>query len=85
MVVAMAPCSPDPILGSMSLVEDLGYDSLGLIELAFAVTQAFALPAMSEEDSRNVTTIADVEELVVRLSSPSPEAGERSAPIKNEL
>lgn len=52
------------IAGETRLTEDLGYDSLALIELAFALEKELALPPISETDVIEVATVADVEAFV---------------------
>jgi acyl carrier protein len=49
------------------LTADLGYDSLGLIELAGALEAEFALRPVSERDLAGIETAADVVELVAAL------------------
>ena len=66
-VLEMAPFSSSAVSGSTTLKDDLGYDSLGLFELAAAIEQEFALPTISADDSHNVRTIADVEDIVARI------------------
>lgn len=65
-VLALAP---DPVArpdGSTRLVDDLGYDSLRLMDLTIALEEHFHLRA-SREDTADVSTLADVEALVGRL------------------
>lgn len=48
----------------MRLEEDLGYDSLLLVELAVAIEREFALPPIAEEQAMDIRTVADIERLV---------------------
>jgi len=66
-VLELAPLEPPAPAGNWDLVTDLGYDSLGLIELAVALEQELSLPPLSEHDSLGVTLLDDVEQLVVRV------------------
>jgi acyl carrier protein len=66
-VLELAPIAPPAPAGNWDLVEDLGYDSLGLIELAVALEQELSLPPLSEHDSLGVTLLDDVEDLVIRV------------------
>jgi acyl carrier protein len=63
-ILDLAPIPVDTPSGRTRLVEDLGYHSLALLELAFALEDRFALPAMSEEQAQGIATMADVEEYV---------------------
>jgi acyl carrier protein len=63
-----------PVAGTVapatSLTVDLGFDSLGLIELAVYLEQELQLPAAAEDDLAGVETVADVEALVLGLLVP---------------
>jgi acyl carrier protein len=60
----MAPLRTAPVvLGSM-LREDLGYDSLSLLELAAALEDEFGLPAWAELDAEPAEKVVDVEHVV---------------------
>lgn len=47
------------------LVEDLGYHSLALLELAFALEDEFDLPPIDEAVADLIRTVGDVEDNVV--------------------
>jgi acyl carrier protein len=63
-VSEFAPADIDGITPGSRLVEDLGYHSLALLELAFAIEDEFDLPPMDEETAQNFRTVQDVEDLV---------------------
>lgn len=68
LVEAMAPTPPvgatvDSALDS-ALVDDLGYDSLRLLELSIAAEQAFALPPVSPDKLVGIVTVRDLAEFV---------------------
>lgn len=65
--VELAPMSPVAVTASSRLVADLGYDSLGLLELAAALEHDMALAEISEDDATGVETLGDAQDLVVRL------------------
>jgi acyl carrier protein len=67
-VLDMAPIQDREISDTTLLVEDLGYDSLGLIELAAAIEHELALAQISSADAGEVASVGDVERLVERLS-----------------
>jgi acyl carrier protein len=64
-VTDLAPLRNTPVTRASSLREDLGYDSLSLIELAAALEDEFGLPASAELDAEAAETVQDVEEIVL--------------------
>jgi acyl carrier protein len=57
----------DQISTSSRLVEDLGFDSILLLELAVALEEHFDLPSLDEAGRRGVRTVHDVESLVAQV------------------
>jgi acyl carrier protein len=57
---ADAASTPD-----MLLVADLGYNSVLLIELAFALEELFGLDRLSEGDAPPIGTVGDLQEYVL--------------------
>lgn len=55
----------DELRGDMSLVEDLSFHSLSLLELAFTLEDEFDLSPIDEAVARQITTVAHVEQHVV--------------------
>lgn len=51
---------------SARLVEQLGYDSLALLELAFAVEETFGLRPMDLQTASTIQSSADLEAYVLR-------------------
>jgi acyl carrier protein len=49
----------------LTLVDDLEYTSLALLELAFTLEDEFELPPIDEETARSIVTIRDIEEHVL--------------------
>ncbi len=60
----LSPTKAEPVLGAR-LVDDLGYHSLALLELAFALEDEFNLPTIDEATARSIITVADVERHVL--------------------
>lgn len=61
----LAP-SPDVTdIEDAHLIDNLGYHSLGLLELAFTLEDEFGLPPISEEQGRAIQTVRNVEDYVV--------------------
>jgi acyl carrier protein len=70
----LAPADSDGISAESRLVEDLGYHSLALLELAFALEEEFGLPPLDERRAQEIRTVRDVENLVAALAG-SRDAG----------
>jgi acyl carrier protein len=66
-VLALAPEQAVQSDASTRLVDDLGYDSLRLLELTIALEEHFHVRA-SREDTEDVHALGDVEALVRRLA-----------------
>lgn len=49
------------------LVEHLAFHSLALLELGFALEDEFDLPTLDQSQVQHITTVEEVEELVVGL------------------
>ncbi|MBQ2926572.1 MAG: acyl carrier protein [Ruminiclostridium sp.] len=54
--------NPDDITLEAAFVEDLGVDSLDLVELSMALEEEFGIEEMSEEDMANIKTVGDLVE-----------------------
>ncbi|MFD3430801.1 phosphopantetheine-binding protein [Nocardia fluminea] len=64
-VKALAPAPRTDDVTGAHLVDDLGYHSLGLVELAFALEDAFDLPPIDEQSASNIRTVTDIEDYCV--------------------
>ena len=51
---------PEEITAETSFSEDLGADSVDLVELAMALEDEFGLEEMPEEDMSSITTVGDL-------------------------
>lgn len=67
-VLRLAPDRPETATSEQLLSEDLGYDSLALAELAFALEEIFRLPPLPGEETADIHSVADVELLVTGLA-----------------
>jgi acyl carrier protein len=65
-VIKSRPATGDDPSRSLKLVADLGCESLTLLELAFALEDEFDLAPIDEKRAREIVTVDDVEEHVVR-------------------
>jgi len=64
-VASLAPAADATPTPDAALVADLGYHSLALLELAFALEDEYGLPPLSEEVAQSIRTVADIEDYVV--------------------
>ncbi|MBP3319206.1 MAG: acyl carrier protein [Ruminiclostridium sp.] len=53
---------PDAVTLEATFVEDLGVDSLDLVELSMALEDEFGIEEMSEEDMATIKTVGDLVE-----------------------
>ena len=60
------------------LVEDLGYHSLALLELAFTLEDEFGLEPIDQETAKTILTALDLEEFVMQRASPGSAMAPRS-------
>ena len=58
--------NPDDITLEAAFVEDLGVDSLDLVELSMALEEEFGIEEMSEEDMANIKTVGDLVEYLAK-------------------
>jgi acyl carrier protein len=71
LVVEAAPIDIAEVRGDMTLTDELGYDSLSLLELMSLLEAEFGLPPV-DSDFRDVRTLADAEAMVERLLTADP-------------
>jgi acyl carrier protein len=64
-VASLAPVQVAEVTSQMSLVDGLGYQSLALLELAFALEDEFKLPQIEQERAAQIRTVRDIEDYVV--------------------
>jgi acyl carrier protein len=62
----MAPDGAPEPAPDARLVEDLGYDSLAIIEMALELERELGLPRLQEEEAMDIETVGQVEALVIR-------------------
>lgn len=55
---------PESIADDAFLVADLGYDSLGLLELVSALEVEFGLTEVPEDEALEIETVADLRDLL---------------------
>ncbi|MCI4066421.1 phosphopantetheine-binding protein [Micromonospora sp. R77] len=65
-IADMAPNQGVDITPGTNLVKDLGYHSLALMEVAFAIEDEFDLDPIDEDTARKISTVGAVQDLVVK-------------------
>ncbi|QNP68330.1 acyl carrier protein [Streptomyces roseirectus] len=67
-VTEVGRTDPGTVTGTARLTDDLGFDSLQLIQLAVALEERFAIDEVEETAMFDIVTVGDVEELVGKLA-----------------
>ncbi len=57
----------ESITSDTSFVDDLGADSLDVVELTMALEEEFGLPEVPEEDLKAIITVGDLADYVSRF------------------
>ena len=60
LIVEQLSVDPDSVTLDAAVVEDLGVDSLDLVELSMALEDEFGIEEMGEEDMANIKTVGDL-------------------------
>jgi acyl carrier protein len=64
----MSPLRPSEARPTDRIMEDLGYDSMAIVELALVLESEFDLEQIDEERAIDLVTVGDVEELVGQMT-----------------
>ncbi|WNI17998.1 acyl carrier protein [Actinacidiphila sp. ITFR-21] len=71
----MSPLGAREAKSDDRLVEELGYDSLAVIELSLRIEQDFALDTEATGGTPDITTVKDIEDFVeARVAAPTDAA-----------
>jgi acyl carrier protein len=73
-IARMSPVKPQQVEPEDRLIEDLGYDSLAIIELALELERELELGRIEEEQAMDIVCVHQVEELVARALGASESA-----------
>jgi acyl carrier protein len=57
---------PETVTMDTAFVDDLGADSLDVVELTMALEEEFSLPEVSDEELKKIVTVGDLVEYVSR-------------------
>ncbi len=64
LVSELAPLVVVPLRAEVLLAEELGFDSIGLMELAVAIEERLDVDLLQNPDARNLRTLGALERLV---------------------
>lgn len=70
LISRQCPSGPRTVTAADRMVEDLGFNSLNVIELCIDLERHFDLRPISEQAAAMMVTAGDVAELVARLQAP---------------
>ena len=59
---------PESITMDTNLIDDLGADSLDVVELTMALEETFSLPDTPEDELTNIHTVGDLADYVSRAT-----------------
>ena len=68
MVAEQFMIDENEITADTSFVDDLGADSLDVVELTMAMEETFSLPDTPEDELTNIQTVADLADYVSRAT-----------------
>ena len=68
MVAEQFMIDENEITADTSFVDDLGADSLDVVELTMAMEETFSLPDMPEDELTNIQTVGDLADDVSRVT-----------------
>jgi acyl carrier protein len=71
-IADMAPKQDVTVNAESVLIKDLGYHSLALMEVAFALEDEFDLDPIDEKTARQITTVGAVQDLVIKKIAEKP-------------
>ncbi len=57
---------PEQVTMETSCIEDLGADSLDLVDLTMVIEETFSLPEVTDEELKQIVTVGDLVEFVGR-------------------
>jgi acyl carrier protein len=66
----LAPAGARQVGPSDRLIEDLGYDSVAVLELALALEVEFDLQEIDENQTVDLSTVGDIETLIAKTVAP---------------
>ena len=70
LVGSLIPAGARQVGPSDRLVEDLGFDSVAVLELALALEVEFDLEEIDEEQTVDLVTVGDIETIIAKTVAP---------------
>jgi acyl carrier protein len=67
LIVQSLSVSPDEVRPDASFIDDLGADSLAIVELVMAIEKRFKI-TIPDEDAEKITTVADAVDYILEHS-----------------
>ncbi len=55
---------PEAVTRETSFIDDLGADSLDIVELTMAIEEEFSLPEVSDDELKQIVTVGDLVDYV---------------------
>jgi acyl carrier protein len=71
----MCPLGRRTVAATDRITDDLGYDSIAIVELALVLEAEFDLQPIDEQDAVDLVTVGHVAELVGRMASVNEAVG----------
>jgi acyl carrier protein len=72
LIAEMSPLGVAEIVPETTLVEDLGFDSLGLVELVVVIEDRLDLPRLDEQALIGIERVGDLERIAAEAQSQAP-------------
>ena len=69
MVAEQFMIEPDEVSADNLFVDDLGADSMDVVELTMALEEEFSLPDTPEEELMNIHTVGDLASYISRVTN----------------
>ena len=69
MVAEQFMIEPDEVSADTLFVDDLGADSLDVVELTMALEEEFSLPDTPDEELMNIHTVGDLASYISRVTN----------------
>ena len=69
MVAEQFMIEPDEVSADTLFVDDLGADSMDVVELTMALEEEFSLPDTPEEELMNIHTVGDLASYISRVTN----------------
>ena len=72
LIVEMSPLGVTEVMPETALVEELGFDSLGLVELLVVIEDRLDLPPLEEQALIGIERVGDLERIATETEARAP-------------